>query len=386
MIKINNKELKRPIFQGGMGVGVSLSGLAGAVAKAGGAGTISAAQIGFRDPDFDKDPFQANLHAIKSEFQKARAISPNGIIGFNIMVAMRHYEEYVKAAVQAGTDFLVCGAGLPVDLPAIVKKSLEEISFEETSKTISKTTSKDTQEKAPEHTSQYAPALAPVVSTEKSAHVIFRYWEKKHHCAPDFVIIEGPLAGGHLGFTKEQLAVYGPEAYDEEVRRIVALCHEYAARFEKEIPVVLAGGISTKKAAEHAFSLGVDAIQAATRFVTTYECDASDAFKNAYLNASKEDILLVKSPVGLPGRAVRNAFSDTIMSGGRIAPTRCRGCLKNCHPNEIPYCITDALITSVTGDADNGLVFCGADAWRCERLQSVEEVIKELLPETLAHL
>lgn len=386
MIKINNKELKRPIFQGGMGVGVSLSGLAGAVAKAGGAGTISAAQIGFRDPDFDKDPFQANLRAIKSEFQKARAISPNGIIGFNIMVAMRHYEEYVKAAVQAGTDFLVCGAGLPVDLPAIVKKSLEEISFEETSKTISKTTSKDTQEKAPEHTSQYAPALAPVVSTEKSAHVIFRYWEKKHHCVPDFVIIEGPLAGGHLGFTKEQLAVYGPEAYDEEVRRIIALCREYATRFEKEIPVVLAGGISTKMAADHAFSLGVDAIQAATRFVTTYECDASNAFKNAYLNASKEDILLVKSPVGLPGRAVRNAFSDTIMSGGRIAPTRCRGCLKNCKPNEIPYCITDALITSVTGDADNGLVFCGADAWRCERLQSVEEVIEELLPETLAHL
>lgn len=358
MIKINNKELKKPIFQGGMGVGVSLSGLAGAVAKAGGAGTISAAQIGFRDPDFDKDPFQANLRAIKSEFQKARAISPNGIIGFNIMVAMRHYEEYVKTAVQAGTDFLVCGAGLPVDLPAIVKKSLEE---------------------APEHTPQYAPALAPVVSTEKSAHVIFRYWEKKHHCAPDFVIIEGPLAGGHLGFTKEQLALYGPEVYDEEIRRIIALCHEYAARFEKEIPVVLAGGISTKKAADHAFSLGVDAIQAATRFVTTYECDASDAFKNAYLNASKEDIILVKSPVGLPGRAVRNAFSDTIMSGGCIAPTRCRGCLKNCKPNEIPYCITDALITSVTGDVDNGLVFCGADAWRCEHLQSVKEVIEELL-------
>ena len=360
MIKINNKELKKPIFQGGMGVGVSLSGLAGAVAKAGGAGTISAAQIGFRDPDFDADPFQANLRAIKSELQKARKISPDGIIGFNIMVAMRHYEEYVKAAVQAGTDFLVCGAGLPVDLPKIVKETLMEL------------------EKSGCQ-SGYQPALAPVVSTEKSAHVIFRYWEKKHHCAPDFVIIEGPLAGGHLGFTKEQLAVYGPDAYDEEARRIIAVCREYAARFEKEIPVVLAGGISTKEAADHAFSLGVDAIQAATRFVTTYECDAFDAFKEAYLNASKEDIILVKSPVGLPGRAVKNQFSDTIMSGGRIAPTRCRGCLKNCKQDVIPYCITDALITSVTGDANNGLVFCGADAWRNDHLCHVENVIESLL-------
>ncbi len=372
MIKINNKGLKKPIFQGGMGVGVSLSGLAGAVAKAGGAGTISAAQIGFRDPNFDADPFQANLRAIKSEFQKARAISPDGIIGFNIMVAMRHYEAYVRAAVQAGTDFLVCGAGLPVDLPKIVKETLME---------MDKSGYKFGYQYGCKsgYQPEYQPALAPVVSTEKSAHIIFRYWEKKHHCAPDFVIIEGPLAGGHLGFTKEQLSVYGPKAYDEEVRRILAICREYAARFEKEIPVVLAGGISTKEAADHAFSLGVDAIQAATRFVTTYECDASDAFKAAYLNASKEDIILVKSPVGLPGRAVKNTFSDTIMSGGRIAPTRCRGCLKNCKPDAIPYCITDALITSVMGDADNGLVFCGADAWRSDHLEHVENVIKSLL-------
>ncbi len=356
MIKINNKELKKPVFQGGMGVGVSLSKLAGAVAKAGGAGTISAAQIGFGDPEFDADPFQANLRAIRREFQKARVISPDGIIGFNIMVAMRHYEEYVRAAVQAGADFLVCGAGLPVDLPKIVKNTLMELDLPE-----------------------YQPALAPIVSTEKSAHVIFRYWEKKHQCAPDFVIIEGPLAGGHLGFTKDQMDIYEPDAYDEEVRRIITICREYASRFEKEIPVVLAGGISTKEAADHAFSLGADAIQAATRFVTTYECDASDAFKEAYLNASKEDIILVKSPVGLPGRAVKNTFSDTIMSGKRIAPSGCRGCLKNCKPDTIPYCITDALIASVTGDAENGLVFCGADAWRCDHLEHVDNVIKSLL-------
>ena len=327
MIKIKNKELKKPIFQGGMGVGVSLSGLAGAVAKAGGAGTISAAQIGFLDPEFDKDPFEANLRAIKSEFDKARKISPDGIIGFNIMVAMQHYEEYVRAAVKAGTDFLVCGAGLPVDLPKIVANAMEEMDQ-----------------------SVEAPALAPVVSTEKSARVIFRYWEKKHHCAPDFVIIEGPLAGGHLGFAKDQLSYYTFDVYEKEVRNIIKVCREYAARFNKEIPVVLAGGISTKEAADHAF-----------------------------LDGSKEDIILIDSPVGLPGRAVRNKFSDTIMSGGRIAPVRCRGCLKNCRPDKIPYCITDALITSVTGDAKNGLVFCGADAWRCDHLEYAEDVIESLL-------
>lgn len=356
MIKIKGKELLKPIFQGGMGVGVSLGNLAGAVAKAGGAGTISTAQIGFREPDFDEDPFEANLRAIEKEFTKARQISPSGIIGFNIMVALRHYEDYVRAAVKAGTDFLVCGAGLPVELPAIVKRAAEEFQTE-------------------------APALAPVVSTEKSTRVILRYWEKKHGCAPDFIIIEGPLAGGHLGFTKDQLGQYQPQAYDAEILRILETCHEYEKRFQKKIPIVLAGGISTKEAADHAFSLGADAIQAATRFVTTYECDAGDDFKQAYIRAQKDDIILVKSPVGLPGRAVRNHFTDVIMGGGRIAPKRCRGCLKACRPDEIPYCITDALITSVTGDADNGLVFCGADAYRCDRLEHVEEVIQSLLPQ-----
>ena len=169
------------------------------------------------------------------------------------------------------------------------------------------------------------------------------------------------------------------QSFQLKNRNIIEVCREYAARFNKEIPVVLAGGLSTKEAADHAFSLGADAIQAATRFVTTYECDASDAFKKAYLDASKEDIILIDSPVGLPGRAVRNKFSDTIMSGGRIAPVRCRGCLKNCRPDKIPYCITDALITSVTGDAKNGLVFCGADAWRCDHLEYAEDVIESLL-------
>ena len=345
-ISLGDKQIKIPLIQGGMGVGISMGGLAGAVAKEGAAGIISNAQIGFREADFEKNPFQANLRAMESEYQKARKTAPDGVIGFNIMVALKHYEEYVRHAAAIGCDLIISGAGLPTELPRYVEGT-------------------DTK-------------IAPIVSTEKSARVIFRYWEKKHHCAPDFVIIEGPLAGGHLGFAKDQLSYYTFDVYEKEVRNIIEVCREYAARFNKEIPVVLAGGISTKEAADHSFSLGVDAIQAATRFVTTYECDASDAFKKAYLDASKEDIILIDSPVGLPG-AVRNKFSDTIMSGGRIAPVRCRGCLKNCRPDKIPYCITDALITSVTGDAKNGLVFCGADAWRCDHLEYAEDVIESLL-------
>lgn len=347
-LQIGRLILKKPVFQGGMGIGVSLGGLAGAVAKAGGAGTISAAQIGFREPDFDEHPLQANLRAMEKELKRARAIAPDGVIGFNIMVAMRHYEAYVRCAVQLGADFIVSGAGLPVDLPGLVGD---------------------------------APVcIAPVVSTQKSARVILRYWEKKHHRVPDFLVIEGPLAGGHLGFTRQQLAEYSKVAYEEEIRRILETCREYEERFQKKIPVVLAGGISTARAVRRAFELGADAVQSATRFVTTRECDAADEFKQAYIRAEQEDVILVKSPVGLPGRAIRNHFTDTVMSGQRMAPVRCRGCLKDCRPDQIPYCITEALIRSVKGDAENGLVFCGADAYLADHLESVEEVMDSLLP------
>ncbi len=223
-LKIGDLILKKPIFQGGMGIGVSLSGLAGAVAKEGGAGTISAAQIGFREEDFDENPLQANLRAMGKELKKARAAAPGGVLGFNIMAAMRHYKEYVIQAVKLGADFIVSGAGLPSELPAL--------------------------------TGRHPIKLAPIVSTEKSARVILQYWAKKYSRVPDFIVIEGPKAGGHLGFTKEQLEGLNGDSYKAEIRRMIERIRQYEEQFKKKIPVVLGGGISSRELSSQAFALG----------------------------------------------------------------------------------------------------------------------------------
>ncbi len=351
-LKIGERIAQKSILQGGMGVGVSLGNLAGAVSKCGGVGMISAAQIGFREPDFDENTEEANVRAMHQEYEKARQIAPEGVIGFNIMVAMRHYERYVREAVQAGADLIVSGAGLPMDLPALTGKA--------------KT------------------ALAPIVSSERSARLILKYWDRKYHRLPDLVVIEGPLAGGHLGFSTEQLIEYMQEKkknFDEEVKRILDAVKEFAEKAQKYIPVALAGGISSREQAEHAFRLGVDAIQVATRFVTTEECDADIRYKRTYLQAQEEDIVITKSPVGMPGRAILNPFLKKIQNGEQIRPEKCHGCLKHCKPAEIPYCITDALIHAAKGEVDEALLFCGAEAWKAQKIQTVEEVIQELLGE-----
>jgi len=348
-LKMGNIEAKVPLIQGGMGVGISLGRLAGAVAKEGGIGIISAAQIGFKEPDFDTNTKEANLRAIQKEYDKARAIAPDGIIGFNIMVAMRHYEEYVRAAIDAGADLILSGAGLPTDLPRIAGDSRAE--------------------------------LAPIVSTDKSAKVILKYWGRKYKRMPDLLVIEGPKAGGHLGFTKEQLKAYDQAAYDAEVSDILDTVRSYEEEFQCRILVALAGGIENKAQAEHAFSLGVDAIQAATRFVTTEECDAHIKYKEAYLNAKETDIVIVKSPVGMPGRAILNPFMEKVMAGERIPHSSCHGCLQKCNPSEIPYCITDALVHAARGEVDDALLFCGAYAYKADHLETVKEVIDSLMPE-----
>ncbi len=347
-LKIKNIEAKLPVIQGGMGVGISLGGLAGAVAKEGGIGVISAAQIGFRELDFDQNTKGANLRAIRKEYEKARTIAPEGIIGFNLMVAMRHYEEYVREVIDAGADMIISGAGLPMELPRLAEGSDVK--------------------------------LAPIVSTEKSAKVILRYWDKKYKRMQDLMVIEGPEAGGHLGFTEEQLKEYNGN-YDQEVIRILNLVRQYEEEFGCRIPTALGGGIENRRQAAHAFSLGVDAIQVATRFVTTEECDADIRYKEAYIQADREDITIVKSPVGMPGRAIMNPFMRRVMAGEQIPHSPCHGCLHKCDPAKIPYCITDALIHAAKGEVDDALLFCGAYAYKAKRLETVKEVIDSLLTE-----
>lgn len=350
-LMIGDITVKVPLLQGGMGVGISLGRLAGTVAKEGGVGIISAAQTGFREPDFDTHTKEANLRALKKEYDKARAIAPDGVIGFNIMVAMRHYEEYVRAAIDAGADIIISGAGLPTELPKIAGDSNVK--------------------------------LAPIVSTDKSAKVILKYWDRKYQRVPDLLVIEGPKAGGHLGFSESQLEEFVSEAYDAEIKAILETVRSYEEKYKCKIPTAVAGGIETREQAEHAFSLGADAIQVATRFVTTEECDADEKYKDAYLNASEEDIVIVKSPVGMPGRAIKNPFMEKVMAGEQIPHSPCHGCLHKCNPSEIPYCITDALVHAARGDVDNALLFCGAYAYKANHIETVKEVIDSLMPDRL---
>lgn len=345
-LKIGEKLTRVPLIQGGMGVGISLGRLAGTVAREGGIGVISTAQIGYRDPDFDRDPAGANLRAIAEEMKKARSISRDGIIGYNVMTALSEHAAHVKAAVKAGADIIISGAGLPVDLPALTAGSRTRI--------------------------------APIVSTDKSANVILKYWDRKYKRTADLVVIEGPEAGGHLGFRKEEIEKYTRDSYAEEIRKIMGTVRKYAEKYNTEIPVVAAGGIYDSSDVKRIMALGVDGVQVATRFVTTEECDADIRYKEAYVNASKEDIQIVKSPVGMPGRAIMNAFMKRVMGGEKIPHSPCHRCLAKCSPAEIPYCITDGLINAAKGNIENALLFCGAQAWRAEKIDTVREAVQEL--------
>lgn len=338
-LRIGDLYARIPVIQGGMGVGVSLSGLAGAVAAAGGVGIISTAQIGFRDPDFGRHPIECNLKAIGEEIKKAREKANGGIVGVNIMVATRRYEDYVKAAAAAGADLIISGAGLPMTLPEISGNS----------------------------------KIVPIVSSRKSLSVISKYWQKKYSRKPDLVVVEGPLAGGHLGFSKEEIDAYtvtNEKNYDDEVKAIIELANEL------EVPVVVAGGIYERKDMDHYLAMGAKGVQIATRFVTTRECDASDSYKQAYIDAKKEDIVIVKSPVGMPGRAIHNAFLDKVAAGERFM-RGCRQCIVTCKPDTAPYCITEALINAVEGRLDEGLIFCGSNAYRANKIETVADIMEE---------
>ena len=343
-LQIGELVAKIPVIQGGMGVGISLSNLAGAVALEGGIGIISTAQIGFKSPEFDKNPLTANLKAIGEEIKKAKEIAKGGIIGVNIMVATRDYEEYVKAAVKAGVDLIISGAGLPTILPKLIEGSKTKI--------------------------------APIVSSLKSTDVICKLWDRKFQKAPDMVVIEGARAGGHLGFSLEQLENFNQKEYDKEIEQIIGLVNEYGKKYEKHIPVVVAGGVYTREDLEYYMSLGASGVQLASRFVTTFECDADTKYKQAYLDAKMEDVVIVKSPVGMPGRAIKNAFLEKLKDGP-IKVQSCKQCLSHCNPATIPYCITQALINAAKGDVDNGLLFCGENVYRNDKMVHVKDIMDE---------
>ncbi|HWT73830.1 MAG TPA: nitronate monooxygenase family protein [Mobilitalea sp.] len=345
-LNIGELKAKIPIIQGGMGVGISRSKLAAAVAREGGIGIISTAQIGYDEPDFNKHQIDTNLYAIDKHIKLAKKDANGGIVGVNIMVATKQYDRYVKAACEAGADVIISGAGLPISLPELVKG--------------------------------FQTKIAPIVSSIRAASVMLKMWDKKYNRTADFIVIEGPMAGGHLGFTKEQLDHMEEMDYDKEIKGIIETTKEYAEKYERNIPVIVAGGVFDQNDIRHMMELGADGVQIASRFVVTEECDASYEYKKAYLDAKKEDIKIVISPVGMPGRAILNPFLKKV-GVGKEKITKCFNCLEHCNPKETPYCITQALINAVNGNLDEGLIFCGANVDRLNEMTTVKAIFNELV-------
>jgi nitronate monooxygenase len=351
-LQIGDLEVKVPIIQGGMGVSVSLSGLASAVANAGGIGVIATAGIGLFDSDSLANLKEANKKALQKEMRKARART-DGIIGVNVMGAVTDYEELIQCAIDEGADVLFLSAGLPIRLPeALPLDRLWELPTK----------------------------LVPVVSSARAAKIIFRSWVKQYSHVPDAVVVEGPLAGGHLGFKKENIdnPYY---ALEKILPEVIASIKPYEKQFNKNIPVIAAGGIYTGADIHKFMQLGARGVQMGTRFVATYECDASTDFKNAYLNCKQEDIVIIDSPVGLPGRVLRNEFLERILSGVKETFDCPWKCLRTCDVKNAPYCIAMALTNAQKGKLNQGFVFAGTNAHRVEKIVSVEELIETLVEE-----
>jgi NAD(P)H-dependent flavin oxidoreductase YrpB (nitropropane dioxygenase family) len=292
-----------------------------------------------------KNNLEANKRAMIAQIRRARELS-DGIIGINMLAAMNNYKELVMTAIAEGIDLVVSGAGLPLDLPELVKGTNTKI--------------------------------APIVSSGKAAALISKVYDKKFARTTDMFIVEGPEAGGHLGFKREDIESGNVKPLRELIPEVLEAIKPYEEKYGVKIPVIAAGGVFTGKDIAEYLNLGAAGVQMATRFVATEECDADINFKMAYVNSKKEDIRLVKSPVGMPGRAVNNSFTKQLDEGD-IKVKRCYNCLIPCDPRTTPYCISDALMSSVSGG--EGLVFAGSNAYRVEKIVKVQELVDELVTE-----
>jgi NAD(P)H-dependent flavin oxidoreductase YrpB (nitropropane dioxygenase family) len=347
-LKIGNLVIAVPVIQGGMGVGISLSGLASAVANEGGVGVISSAGLGLLYKDFSKNYLEASILGLKEEIRKARE-KTRGVIGVNVMVAMTNFTDMVKTAIAEKVDILIAGAGLPLDMPSFLKK-------ESTTK------------------------LVPIVSSARAAKIICEKWKTNYDYLPDAVIVEGPMAGGHLGFKEEQI---GDSDYRLEklVPEIVSELKQFEEKYNQSIPLIAAGGIYTGQDIHDILKLGASGVQMGTRFVTTNECDASQAFKQTYIDAEERDIEIIKSPVGMPGRAILSSFIEKVRAGKK-QPKQCPfKCIKTCDISKSPYCIIVALMNAFKGNFENGYAFAGANAFRATSISSVKEVFQSLMKE-----
>lgn len=348
-LKIGDLIVNPPIIQGGMGVRVSRSGLASAVANEGCVGVIAGVGLGMFE-NLPRSKFEeVNNEALRAEIRKARSMT-KGIIGVNLMVALSNYEPLVRTAVEENIDLIISGAGLPLELPKLVdKKSIK---------------------------------LVPIVSSLRAFKVICSKWERNFKRLPDAVIVEGSMAGGHIGYEFKDVVEGTAPTLESLIVEIV----QFAKTFDPAIPVIAAGGVFDGKDLAHFLKLGAAGVQMGTRFVCTDECDAHESFKQAYINAKKEDIILIKSPVGMPGRVIKNKFVEDV-AAGKTTPKACNYlCLKTCNPKTAPYCIAKSLTNAAEGKLDEGFVFAGSNAYRCTEIVPVKKLINEIVSEALQYM
>lgn len=356
-LQIGDLCARLPIIQGGMGVGISLSGLASAVAREGGIGVIAAAMIGVDEPDRAKNPVEADNRALKKEIQNARKHAEDGVIGVNIMCALSNFAELVRSAVSEKVDVIFSGAGLPLSLPEYIPAEMRENL----------------------HTK-----LVPIVSSGRAASIICKKWLSRFDILPDAFVVEGPKAGGHLGFKTEQ--INDPEfALEKILPQTIEAVKDFEVKYGKRIPVIAAGGVFSGADIVRYMDMGAAGVQMGTRFVATNECDADRAFKETYVNAKKEDLRIIQSPVGMPGRAIENGFLDRVALG-KTQPKACAfKCLASCPQTEGPYCIASSLMNAKRGNFAKGYAFAGANAYLVDRIVSVKELMETLASEALVY-
>jgi len=352
-LRIGDLEIKIPIIQGGMGVKVSTASLASAVANCGGAGTIASVGLAYGADETKTTYVKASKEALQEEIHQAKKLT-QGVVGVNIMVALSNYEDLVRIAAKEKTDFIVSGAGLPLSLPEYAKDSSVK--------------------------------LIPIVSSTRAAEIVLKTWKRRYNRLPDAIVVEGPMAGGHLGFKLEDLRQHKADSLEKLVVDVLKVAEGYKGERDVNIPVIAAGGIFDGKDVAKFLKLGASGVQMATRFVATFECSVPDEFKKLYIAAEEKDVVIIDSPVGMPGRAITNKFVDRVMHGEKAPFTCSYRCLRSCDPKTVPYCIAKALCNGVFGDMDNAVIFAGSNVARVEKIVSVKELMDDIVNETIEEL
>jgi nitronate monooxygenase len=351
-LKIGDLNISLPIIQGGMGIGISMSKLASAVANMGGIGVISTVGIGltseYQESNTNKSYIKGNIDALRAEIRKARQLT-NGVIGVNIMSVITDFSEMVKTSIEEKIDIIFSGAGLPLDLPKYLKEGIKT-------------------------------KLVPIVSSGRAAAILCNKWYQNYNFLPDAFVVEGPKAGGHLGFKANQLDSESNKL-EKLVADVLAVTKEMKEKFKKEIPVIAAGGIFSGTDVYKILKQGAAAVQMGTRFVTTEECDASAEFKNAIVQAQEKDVQIIKSPVGMPGRTVFNKFLDEAFKGKRKPKVCKHNCIRSCDPKTTTYCISEALLEAYRGNLKDGFAFVGANANLVKEITTVPKVFAALQEE-----